>query len=110
MMSLNQIFIASEIYWVSIPHVKCGGRAANDTFLGSRPGRSLPKYWSPSSANLKYTSKIMDTFHSPLFATANKYYGNVVPEDAQIAGPFLIPHGLKFFGHTNSSIVSLFSS
>ena len=52
----------------------------------------------------------MDTAHCPLFDIAAKDDGGVVPEDAQITAPLLIPCGLKCFCHTNSSIVSLFLS
>ena len=90
--------------------MKCGGRAANDASLGSRLTISLPKHFSPGSANTKYTSNIMDTVHSPLFDIATKDDGSVVPEDAQIIVPFLIPCGLKCFGCTNSYIVSLLPS
>ena len=71
-MTLKQRFIASEIYWFSIPQVKCGGRSANYASLGSRPEISLPKYWSPGSKFFKYNLNIMDTSHYPLFDISAK--------------------------------------
>ena len=109
-MPLKQRFIASEIYWFSIPRVKCGGRAANGDSLGSSPEISIPENLSPGSAHTKYTSNIMDTVHSHLFAIAAKDARSVAPEDDQIETPFLVPCGLKCFGSTNSSVVSLLSS
>ena len=51
----------------------------------------------------------MDTVHSPLFDIYDKDAGSVVPEYAQVVAPFLVTCGLKCFGRTNSSIVSLIS-
>ena len=108
-MHLKQICISSEIYWFSIPQVKCGKRASNDALLRSRRARSLPKYWSSESSNTKYNSTIVVTIPSSFCAIATKDAGIVVLEDSQTAAPILVRCVLKCLSRKKSSIFSLLS-
>ena len=67
---------------------------------------SFTKYWSPGSANTKYTPNIIDTAHYRLFAIAAKDAGSAVTKDAQIAAPLPRTVWIKVFRVAHAILLS----